>query len=178
MVIDVEDRPTSVPPSAKFATAAGVAIVNILAQTTEILFLCLLAWLRSIDKVSEENLVWGLAAIVGPAVSAIKGDKLNRSSLITILAALPLLKKSLLAKLFLGSLVFSIIGCGSVAVSGKELLRQATKAAGPALVRLAENRGVSIDESQAACFPVSSVIEEVSGEESPVIALMCVAPKL
>jgi len=103
-----QNRPTSTPPEAKLATAVGAAMTQVVAQLTELLFVAGAAWLRSIDKLSEDNLIWVLAALVGPAASKIRGVKMT-STAVTMLALLPVLKKSLIAKMIIGSAIFLFV---------------------------------------------------------------------
>jgi len=87
----------TIPPQAKVVTAKGAAISNVIAQLTELAVVFSAVWLRSIDQLSEEYMMYALgAAIIGPGVSKIRGVP-GVSSLATLAVGLPyLFKKSVL----------------------------------------------------------------------------------
>ena len=89
---------SSLPPLAKVATAKGAAVSTVIAQVTELVVVGGAVWLRSIDHLSEEHLMYAvLAALIGPGIAKIRGLP-GASSLVTLAVVLPwLLKKSVLS---------------------------------------------------------------------------------
>ena len=85
------------PTAAKVATAKGAAISGVLAQITEVAVAVGAVWLRSIDQLSEQNLLYiFLAVVIGPGVAKIRGVA-PTATLPLMLGLLPLVvKKTLL----------------------------------------------------------------------------------
>lgn len=85
------------PPAAKVATAQGVAVSGVVAQLTELAVGLGAVWLRSIDQLSEQNLLYVLfAVVVGPGIAKIRGTT-PTASIALLAAALPwIVKKSVL----------------------------------------------------------------------------------
>ena len=89
--------PSSTPPQAKVATAAGAAVANVLGMLIELAVVGGAIWLRSINMLSEDHLMYAGAALIGPGVARIRGTP-SASSLVTLAVVLPwLLKKSAIA---------------------------------------------------------------------------------
>lgn len=174
-----QDRPTSAPPQARVVTAQGNAMAHVIAQLVELAIVIGAVWLRSIDKLSEENLVWVLPALIGPIASKIRGVA-PAASVVTVIALLPFIKKGLLAKAIIGASLF-MTGCatfGQTAVAALPVMAEVAKAAGPALVRMAEKDNAKLDVATAACFPVTDVVEEQADTDLGMQVIVCVAHEL
>ena len=85
----------------------------------------------------------------------------------------------------LTALVFcvALLGCtpetrGLARDVGVPALKAVAKAAAPELRKMAQKKGIEINEAGAMCIPVSDVLEESLDVELPGVALMCIAPEL
>ncbi len=58
------------------------------------------------------------------------------------------------------------------------LFKEIAKVAAPELRKMAERKGIEIDESGALCYPVSEALESAMDVNLPGVALMCIAPEL
>ena len=66
------------------ATAKGAATAHVVSHLTELAVVFGAIFLRAIDQLAEENLIYALLAIVGPAVAKVRGKPPSGSSILLL----------------------------------------------------------------------------------------------